>query len=70
MTHRTAAADGALMGMKEICRYMGKSEPTIIRYIRVMGFPANKVSGVWVSDTELIKAWRHGLITRKKAKKK
>lgn len=64
MVSRTAAQDGALQGMKEICRYMGRSEPTIIRYIRVMGFPAKKVNGVWISDVELIKEWRRGLIEK------
>lgn len=58
MVNRTAAADGALQGMKEICRYMGKSESTIIRYIHTLGFPANKVGGEWLSDTELINKWR------------
>jgi len=62
MVNRTAAQDGALQGMKEICRYMGKSEPTIIRYIRYRGFPAKKVGGEWVSDAALIATWRRGLI--------
>ena len=62
MTSRTAAADGALQGMKEICRYMGKSEPTILRYIYTMNFPARKVGGIWLSDMDMIKAWRHDVI--------
>ena len=62
MVNRTAAQDGALQGMKEICRYMGKSEPTIIRYVRTMNFPAAKVNGVWVSDTALVAQWRRKLI--------
>ena len=62
MVNRTAAQDGALQGMKEICRYMGKSEPTIIRYVRTMNFPATKVNGVWVSDAALVAEWRRRLI--------
>ena len=62
MVNRTAAADGALQGMKEICRYMGKSEPTILRYIRHLNFPANKVNGEWVSDAALVAEWRRKLI--------
>lgn len=64
MVSRTAAQDGALQGMKEICRYMGKSEPTILRYIRQLGFPANKVNGEWVSDAALVAEWRRGLIAK------
>lgn len=58
MVTRTAAQDGALQGMKEICRYMGKSESTILRYIRNLDFPATKVGGEWVSDMQLIVEWR------------
>lgn len=58
MVNRTAAQDGALQGMKEICRYMGKSENTILRLIREKDFPAKKIAGEWVSDTVLVAEWR------------
>ena len=58
MVARTAAQDGALHGMKEICVYMGKSENTILGYIRTKDFPAQKVGGEWMSDTVLIAEWR------------
>ncbi|MDR2947170.1 MAG: helix-turn-helix domain-containing protein [Candidatus Adiutrix sp.] len=70
MVNRTAAQDGALMGMKEICRYMDKSEPTIIRYINTMSFPAKKVNGVWLSDAGLIREWRLALLLPHKQKKR
>lgn len=65
MVNRTAAADGALMGMKEICRYMGKSENTILRLIREKEFPAEKIAGEWVSDVSLIVEWRKKQIVSK-----
>ena len=64
MVNRTAAQDGALQGMKAICAYMDKSEPTVLRYIRTLDFPANKVNGEWVSDAALIADWRRRLIAR------
>ena len=70
MTSRTAAADGALQGMKAICRYMGKSEPTILKLVHTLDFPATKVNGEWVSDVSLIIVWRQGMITKKRTSKK
>lgn len=66
MTDRTAAQDGALQGMKEICRYMGKSENTLLRLIKEKDFPAQKVGGEWVSDTQVVADWRRGLIVKSK----
>ncbi len=65
MVTRTAAQDGALQGMKEICRYMGKSENTILRLIREKDFPAEKIAGEWVSDISLIVGWRQKIIGMK-----
>ncbi len=62
MVTRTAAQDGALQGMKEICTYMQKSESTVLRYIKTLDFPANKINGEWVSDVAMIVSWRRGLI--------
>ena len=67
---RTAARDGALQGMKEICRYMGKSENTILRYIKNQNFPATKIGGEWVSDISLIAGWRLTLLNCKPIFKK
>jgi predicted DNA-binding transcriptional regulator AlpA len=64
MVIRTAAQDGALQGMKEICGYMGKSESTIIRYIKERDFPASKIGGEWVSDVALIADWRKRQIAK------
>jgi hypothetical protein len=44
--------------MKDICAYVGRSEPTVLALIRNEGFPAKKIRGEWTSDTELIDAWR------------
>ena len=47
-----------LHGMKEICGYSNRSEPTILEWIKTKGFPAVKVRGCWESDTDLIDGWR------------
>ncbi len=48
----------ALSGMKEICRYMNRSESTMLILIRDSDFPARKIRGCWESDTELADVWR------------
>ena len=54
---------GILVGMKEICGYVKKSEATVLDMIRAQGMPARKISGwVWESDTDLIDQWRRDLI--------
>jgi predicted DNA-binding transcriptional regulator AlpA len=52
------AESTALHGMKAICEYTGKSENTVIKYIRDEGFPASKIGGAWESDAAAIDAWR------------
>jgi len=53
----------ALIGMKEICGYLRKSEVTVLDMIRSYGLPAKKVRGyIWESDTDLIDQWRRALI--------
>jgi len=47
-----------LCGMKEICAYMGKSEGTVLKFIRDEGLPAAKVGGEWLSDEARIDEWR------------
>lgn len=47
-----------LCGMKALCAYVGKSENTVVRYIRDEGLPAAKIGGEWTSDAHRIDAWR------------
>lgn len=51
-----------LTGMKAIRAYVGRSEATVIDWVRTMGFPAKKISGVWESDTVLVDKWRRNQI--------
>ena len=51
-----------LHGMKAICDYLGKSENTVLKYVRSEGLPAAKIGGEWVSDEVRIDAWRLGRI--------
>jgi predicted DNA-binding transcriptional regulator AlpA len=44
--------------MKAICRYIGKSESTVLKYIRDEGLPAGKIGGEWISDEGRIDDWR------------
>lgn len=48
-----------LNGMKEICQYLGKSEPTVLKWARDMGLPIKKTgdNGVWVGSRTKIDAW-------------
>jgi len=48
----------ALTGMKAICAYVGRSEPTVLGLIRNEGLPARKIRGEWTSDAEMIDEWR------------
>jgi len=57
-------------GMKAICSYTGFSENTIIDFILKEDFPATKLKGTWVSDSELIDDWRKGIIRARNGKKK
>ena len=51
-----------LVGVKAICGYTGMSESTIMGWIQREDFPAVKVGGVWISDSEEIDDWRRGII--------
>jgi hypothetical protein len=51
-----------LCGMKAICEHcraisLPSSESTIISMVRQYGFPAKKVGGVWISNTDAIMDW-------------
>lgn len=52
----------ALLGMKEICDYIRRSEATVLKMIRDYGFPARKIEERWVSDRRLIDRWLRGEI--------
>lgn len=52
------AGGTGLSGMKEICRYVGRSESTVLKLIKTEDFPAKKIGGEWTSDTLLVDAWR------------
>jgi predicted DNA-binding transcriptional regulator AlpA len=56
--NKNAASTTELLGMKEICSYMRRSETTILKLIKEEDFPAKKICGAWVSDTEIIGHWR------------
>ncbi|MGA1846897.1 hypothetical protein [Deferribacter abyssi] len=55
-----------LVGMKAIRQYVGRSEATVLKWIKEDGFPAKKVDGVWESDTVLIEKWRRKMIAERK----
>jgi hypothetical protein len=62
---RTEREDGALAGLKEIGGYMRRDIKTITRWIRQEGFPADRVGGMWVSDTRAIARWRRGRLRKR-----
>lgn len=47
-----------LTGMKEISKYVNRSQATVIRWIKNKNFPAKKIDGVWESHTGKIDDWR------------
>lgn len=51
-----------LSGKRSICQFVGRGWPTVEAWILKMGFPAKMILGVWESDSELITAWRRGLV--------
>ncbi|WP_027360415.1 MerR family transcriptional regulator [Desulforegula conservatrix] len=53
-----AVSETALSGMKEITAFVGRSEATVLDWVRKYGFPAKKISGQWESDRSLIEEWR------------
>ena len=58
----------ALIGMKAICGYVGLSESTIIDLIQKEDFPATKLKGTWISDSQEIDDWRRGIIRNRNKK--
>lgn len=57
-----AANSRSLVGMKDICQYMQRSEASVLRLIRDYDFPAKKIMGIWESHTILIERWRIRLL--------
>lgn len=55
-------SEDALDGMAEICAYVRRSAPTVLRFIRERGFPAKKESdgrgGVWTASKKAVDRWR------------
>lgn len=51
-----------LTGMKDIQKQVNFSEATILSWIRNEGFPATKLGGIWISDTESIDQWFIGVV--------
>lgn len=55
---KSLKSESALSGMKEITAFVGRSEATVLEWVRKYGFPAKKISGQWESDRTLIEKWR------------
>ena len=52
-----------LSGIKEISKYVCKSESTLMGWIFRCQFPAARIAGgVWESDTEEVDAWRRRMV--------
>ena len=62
MVAKTSKDD--LVGMKEICQYVRRSEPTVLDMIRTCEFPAKKIGGQWESSAKLIEKWKVSQIDR------
>lgn len=58
MVAEATTSSTALSGMTAICTYVGRSEKTVLDWIRLEGLPASKIGGVWESDKSLIDDWR------------
>lgn len=54
--------DDVLSGMKSICDYFHRSEPTVLSLVKSSGFPAKKIGGIWESRKSLIDGWREALL--------
>jgi len=54
-----------LVGMKEICRYLGVSEATALKWHRELSLPIKKTakSGYWVGSRVKIDEWSNDVVT-------
>lgn len=50
-----------MIGMKEICLHMSRSDATILAWIREMDFPAFKIGGIWEADLSDVEQWRKAM---------
>lgn len=59
-----AKSELVLNGMKEICAYVGRSETTVLGWIRNSEFPAKKTkkNGVWMSNRRKVDAWLNNFL--------
>lgn len=60
-------APDLLIGMKAICRYIGKTEVTVLKYHRELDLPIRKsdkngTSGQWISSKTKIDQWAQDLV--------
>lgn len=56
----------ALIGMKDIAKYVWRSNTTVLDWIRTKGFPAKKENSIWMSDRILVDDWRRDRIRNEK----
>jgi len=48
-----------LIQIQDIVEYTGISEPTIVKMVKTVGFPAKKLNGTWYSSKEAIDDWMY-----------
>ena len=54
-----AATQGRfLVGMKEICKYVSRSEATVIGWIEKEDFPAKRIGHIWEAPVCKVDEWR------------
>ena len=59
-----------LSGMKEIGGYLRRSEATVTKMMKQHpNFPAEKLGGIWESDTDLIDNWKRELMCKRREKR-
>jgi hypothetical protein len=58
-----------LTGRKQIMNFVGRSWPTIQKWIDEDGFPARKLDGVWEADGDLVIEWRRRQIVKRSENK-
>ena len=47
-----------LSGMKMICDYADRIEATVLKWIRLHGFPVAKIGSTYKSDLEIIEEYK------------
>lgn len=65
-----AKSDDILNGMKAICDYVGRSEPTVLKYHRELGMPIRKLptegrKGPWQGSKRAIDKWNQEFVAGK-----